>query len=238
MPRFLRLICAESSSCQASPAGCHRYSTLRPIWTPQLDRQSALVASSKLATSLGLCRSRKHIGIRVLHADYEAARQVLHLALHLRHFIGSGEGVDFRVSPTPLGATRADVQAYLSKALSCKAHVRHQLSSQAWLVTTKRKPDNLLLHCASCFVLLEEWRPASKAPWCREAWTTTEAALKVTPATQPRPFPEGPTKALVNSLVSALEHKVDGRIGQLEARLEARLKTVEGQAQFQTQRLD
>ena len=55
---------------------------------------------------------------------------------------------------------------------------------------------------------------------------------------QPRPSCEGPTKALVNSSVSALEHKVDGRIDQLEARLEARLKTVEGQAQSQTQRLD
>ena len=129
--------------------------------------------------------------------------------------------------------------------------MRRQLSSQAWLVTTERKPDNLLLHCASCFVLLEEWRPASKAPALQPvvagkpglppkqlplpALTRT---AQVTPAAQPRPSLEGPTKALVNSSVSALEHKVDGRIDQLEARLEARLKTVEGQAQSQTQRLD
>ena len=73
--RFLKL---SGKTCWVLPrAGQPAYSTLRPIWTPQLDRQSALVASSKLATSLGLCRSRKHIGIRVLHADYEAARQVL-----------------------------------------------------------------------------------------------------------------------------------------------------------------
>ena len=147
------------------------------------------------------------------------------------------------MSPTPLGATRADVQAHLSKALSCKAHVRRQLSSQAWLVTTERKPDNLLLHCASCFVLLEEWRPANKAPALQPVVAGKPGLpLKQLPlpalTAQPRPSPEGPTKVLVNSSVSALEHKVDGRIDQLEARLEARLKTVEGQAQSQTQRLD
>ena len=117
--------------------------------------------------------------------------------------------------------------------------MRRQLSSQAWLVTTERKPDNLLLRCASCFVLVEEWRPASKAPALQPVVAGKPGLpAQVTRAAQPRPSPEGPTKALVNSSVSALEHKVDGRIDQLEARLEARLKIVEGQAQSQTQRRD
>ena len=99
-----RVLKLSGKSCWVSPrAGQPAYSTLRPISTPQLDRQSALLPSSKLAAAAASTLASESSMRTTKRLD-----RCFYLAPDLRHFILllGGEGVDFRVSPTPLCGCR------------------------------------------------------------------------------------------------------------------------------------
>ena len=208
-------------------AGQPQYDLYGVLWTPG-SLQEVRISHDKLASAAGVVRSRKGYGIRVLKDDMQTAKQMLFPGIPFPPTLSHGIDPEllFKLSPTPLGAGREDVQAYLDKQTELEnPRVVRQVGPKGWLVTFAKPPTILFLHSGGNHLILQKWVTRGERDPLRAAVIVgVPAAVKAAaafmspfptktipslPDMQPRPPPVGPTQEKFSQLEQKLTRMVE-----------------------------
>ena len=147
--------------CLITPADPTTASSFKPLWIPAGKAEAQLLCDT-LKEALGLVQGKKGWGVRLRKEDFAAVRSRLFPdAPSIAHDDMSQHTHQWVLSPTPRGATRDDVQEWVSKHCDWPwdAKVRRQLGPTKWLLLAKEGPKTQLVQAAHSHMILQPFRP-------------------------------------------------------------------------------
>ena len=198
------------------------------LWVPG-NLSEVQTSHDKHPDAMGVVRSRKGFGIRFPKDSMAAAKQLLTpgIPFHAAVFQGVDPNLLFKISPTPLGAGRDDVQDYLSKQpeLSDPKVIR-QIGPKGWLVAFSKVPGRLFFFSGGSHIILQQWVTKGDRDPLRSAvivgnnasvkaalqgWGAPGDLQRAAPVMEPalRPPPQGPTQDKLSQMESKLTKMVE-----------------------------
>ena len=127
------------------------------LWIPG-SLAEVQTSHDKHPDAVGVVRSRKGFGIRFPKDSLAVAKQAINPGVPFHP--ATSQGVDpnllFKISPTPLGAGRDDVQDYLNKQPELlDPKVIRQIGPKGWLVAFSKTPGRLFFFSGGSHIILQ-----------------------------------------------------------------------------------
>ena len=205
----------------------------RPLWI----RGSLADCRRKQDTLMhaaGIVKGNRGFAVRIPTEHLDEAKKVLYPGQPWQPTLDPKESVQmYKVSPTPVGATQADVSSFLRRALPADTiQVRRQVGPTSWLIAVNGTIEQDFVAMKEGYLVLQEWRSGRNVDSFRHAVLVgnprvlrkaSEAVSfaggfvpgepsEITPNL--RPPPQGP----VQQLVADCKKETEDRITTLKSR--------------------
>ena len=209
------------------------------------------IQHDRLAHSAGIVKGRSGFAIRIHVEHLEEVRQTLLPGSSPQPHLGPPSDIHlYKISPTPLIATRDDVVDFLAKNLTqCKSAIRRQLGPRAWLIALDQPMSSDYITLREGFILFSPWKQGRHYDSIRESVLVGDpkvlkqatqhitAAIVGTPtpmggrtvAQGPRPPPQGPIQTAIQENSKTVEDKLLAIIEEQRAKSEERFASIESQ---------